>query len=84
MTEETLCNQKQQDYLTEIKDRNYIALHTLAELKEEETSQLSNECEIMDYALRKVIRDGSCADFMEAIKEYVLFNFAKQMISMPK
>lgn len=84
MTEETLCNQKQQDYLTVIKDKNYIALHTLAELTETEVSSLSNETDIMDYALRKIIRDGSCGDFAEAIKEYMLFNFAKQMIQMPK
>jgi hypothetical protein len=67
-----------------MKDKNFHCMHELAELVQEELDELKDECNIMDYALMKVIRDGSSKDIADAIKHYMAYSFAKHFISTPK
>jgi hypothetical protein len=67
-----------------MKDKSFHNMHELAELINDELEELKDECYIMDYALMKVIRDGSSKDIADAIKHYMAYSFAKHLISTPK
>ena len=77
-------NQKQYQYFMIMKDKNFRALHDLAEICAEEIADLKEDCNIMDYASYKIIKEGSNKDISDMIKYYIAYYFAKYSLSMPK
>jgi hypothetical protein len=71
-------------YFRDIKHNSYMDMGELAELETDEQADHSDECKLMDYALKKIIRYGSGIDLAEAIKLYVAYIVAAKMISLPR
>lgn len=67
-----------------IKDCNYSDLSELAELSSVESEELQNECELIDYALYKVLKHGSFKDIVDALKMYIKYILSLTVISLSK
>jgi hypothetical protein len=71
-------------YFNDIKHKNYLDLNELAELDSNEHADITDECELMDYALYKVLCCGTIKDKAEAIKYYISYVLSTKIISLPK